>query len=975
MKRFSFLLFIILSISIYAQTTYFLKFKESVDQSTIQMMVNQNSVFKASFTSSRQTNTSVSLPFVNTTGKLSNQLHRIIKITFSQNIPQADLTAQLTNPDIYEYIEPQKVYKTDGSVNDSLFNSQWALSKIKASGCWEITQGQDSIIIGVIDTGIDFNHPDIKNKLFINSGETGMDDFGYDKKNNSIDDDNNGFVDDYMGWDFTDRVGFPYDSTGGDYLGWDNIPLDENIFSHGTAVAGIIGAETNNLLGIAGVAPKIKILNLRAFDPDGNGEEDDVAAAVLYAVQMGVKVINMSFGDNSFSFVLRDVIRFAYANNVVLVASSGNTGSKNPHYPSGYSEVICVGNSTPEDYVASSSNFGSTLDLVAPGTGIITLSKGYNYAEFNGTSAAAPFVSAVAGLILSKQSFSNEEVKQILKTTSDDIGAEGWDEKSGSGRLNAEKALRVLAPSLIKFDYPFQDFTTASDTLQPSFTVLSPYFASCNVFWGEGLNPQAWKNLLTNITNQGAAVKVPALNLKNSKDTVFTLRLQVVLTDGRTIEERVNFHKLSSAPQVTVFPVMPAYYGNSVSISTALYSTQPATAKMFYRETGSTEFRNNTLDGFTVNNLFVKQIHYGFVPPGYLKELTVYEVYFEVENLLGIKTIVKDSLGNNFTVRTNRAITQTSMNEMPYSLPTGTVFKDPIPIIAQGSTEILLSKSNDATKTFIYSLNNNEFTVRDSILQRIPKDAGDFNHDGKQEILANWGRNGYILSQSQNGSTVFADVFKNEDGSFWPILVKDIDNDGRQELLAVLSDTTIGIYRVENDLQLTFITSISNFSTAIFGANVFDYPSAVIADIDKNGKNEIWVCDREGDVLCYNVNSAADITPDLNRSFRTEFLTSSSYLTIGDFDGDGNQDITIILHSIEELDIAKFYLVFTYTFFDGQLVPIFASAFIDPASEFNVFTRKAYNSVRMGKFFSADKDDLLLCLFPYSFGFSYGAID
>lgn len=105
------------------------------------------------------------------------------------------------------------------------------------------------------------------------------------------------------------------------------------------------------------------MLNIRAFDPTGNGAEDDVAAAVLYAVQMKCKVINMSFGDNSFSYVLRDVIRYAYSQNVVLVASSGNSGSDQPHYPSGYSECICVGNSTEDDYVSSSSNYGSTSIL------------------------------------------------------------------------------------------------------------------------------------------------------------------------------------------------------------------------------------------------------------------------------------------------------------------------------------------------------------------------------------------------------------------------------------------------------------------------------------------------------------------------------------------------------------------------------------------------------------------------------------
>ncbi len=244
-----------------------------------------------------------------------------------------------------------------------------------------------------------------------------------------------------MGWDFTDRVGFPFDSIGGDYLAWDNNPYDEN--GHGTYVAGIAGAETNNITGIAGAAPNIKLLNLRAFDPGGYGEEDDVAAAILYAVKIGSKVINMSFGDNSFSFVLRDVIRYAYLQNVVMVASSGNSGSSEPHYPSGYSEVISVGNSTDQDFVAPNSNWGSTIDLVAPGSSIVTTAKNSSYATIGGTSASAPFVSATAALILSVQNFTNEEVKQIIKSTTDDIGEQGWDLRSGAGRLNMNNALTV----------------------------------------------------------------------------------------------------------------------------------------------------------------------------------------------------------------------------------------------------------------------------------------------------------------------------------------------------------------------------------------------------------------------------------------------------------------------------------------------------------------------------------------------------
>ncbi len=125
-------------------------------------------------------------------------------------------------------------------------------------------------------------------------------------------------------------------------------------------------------------------------------------------------------------------------------------GSSNPHYPSGYSEVICVGNSTQDDFRAGNSNYGSTLDLMAPGSQIVTTARNNNYASISGTSAATPYVAAAAALILSLGNFTNEEVKQILKSTSDDIDEPGWDIYTGAGRLNMFRAVTVIAPSVIK---------------------------------------------------------------------------------------------------------------------------------------------------------------------------------------------------------------------------------------------------------------------------------------------------------------------------------------------------------------------------------------------------------------------------------------------------------------------------------------------------------------------------------------------
>ena len=401
-----------------AQTTYFIKYKQNVSFAEIEQKVQQDQFIPTGSPFQIQTDLKSVDYLAKGIAKSNDVLGRIIKITFVDDVDESAFLQLQSLDENIEYVQKATAYQINIVPDDSLVSQQWALSKIQAFDAWDKTQGADSVLIGMIDTGIDYFHPDLQNKIWQNPGETGN-----GKETNGIDDDNNGFVDDYRGWDFTDRVGFPFDSTGGDYLGWDNDPLDEQ--GHGTYISGIAAAQTNNFTGIAGAAPNIKLVNLRAFDPGGYGEEDDVAAAILYAVQMGVKVLNMSFGDYSFSLVLRDVIQFAYSKNLVLVGSSGNGNSSNPHYPSGYSEVICVGNSTQEDFRAGNSNYGSTLDLMAPGTQIVTTARNNNYASISGTSAATPHVAAAAALILSLGNFTNEEVKQILKSTSDDIDEPG----------------------------------------------------------------------------------------------------------------------------------------------------------------------------------------------------------------------------------------------------------------------------------------------------------------------------------------------------------------------------------------------------------------------------------------------------------------------------------------------------------------------------------------------------------------------
>ncbi len=958
----AFLYFIILSSQSISQTVIFVKYKNDVQRSAISDKIKTRQFFSSPDISVlKKSNISASY-FARNLGKDDINLSRIVKITFPDNNSSQKFIDQIKQDTSVEYVQVSNIYKIDSIPNDSLVSEQWALQKIKAFDAWNITQGSDSIIVGLVDTGIDYLHPDLKNKIYLNPGEMGNDSAGRNKKTNGIDDDGNGFIDDYKGWDFTDRKGFPFDSTSGDYLNWDNDPMDEN--GHGTFIAGILAAETNNKIGIAGAAPKIKILNVRAFDPSGNGEEDDVASAILYAVKMGVKVINMSFGDNQFSYVLRDVIRYAYSKGVVLVASSGNSGSDEPHYPSGYSEVICIGNSTEQDYVAPSSNYGSTLDLVAPGTDIMTTAKGGGYSPVSGTSASAPFVSAAAGLILSLGNFSNEEVKQILKTTTDDIEEPGWDIKSGAGRLNIFNAVSAIAPSVIRFDNPKQDYATLSDTLSIAATILSAYFQKYNLFLGTGTNPTAWTTLISNGLYQFEKKNIYNLDLSSFKDTTYCLRLVVYLANGKTTEERVNFYIIRTHPSADLVFAGSAFYGDRTTILTSMYTNQQCIVRMYYRKIGTLNFNYVTLDGFSINTESVKYLHYGFIPKDIVEQNSSYEIYFEAENLVGLKTIV-NNYGSNFIFNTNYPLHSAYSVEEPFTLPPGEIYQNPVNLTSNDSNEVVIREFSNPRVSYFYKLSGNNFVKFDSLQDMIVKDFGDFNNNGKKDLLTFFLYKGFIYEQTNQFSPNLNRKFADTTAMFWPILAKDIYHDGKTEILEINSDTSFVVWKVQSDLSLTDLVQLSNFSSIGDGGNVLDAPNAVIADMNGDGKNEIWMVDKDGDIFSYNILGPK--TFEKGKVISTGFNSSSAYLTSGDYLGDGGTEMAVLLHSIPSIDIAPYNRLIIFNYKSDSLNIIFDQAFIDPTTEFNSQFQRAENSLRFSDLDKDGKDELIFFDFPYSY--------
>lgn len=320
---------------------------------------------------------------------------------------------------------------------------QWGLRKISAPQAWDLTTGSPETVIAVIDTGMMLSHSDLSSKIIVNPGESGD-----GKETNGVDDDGNGFVDDWRGWDF---VGNDNNPTMANIVN----PSTEDSYFHGTMVAGIAAASSNNSLGIAGVDWGAKIMPLQVCDNAGDCYMDKLASAVEYATLNGADIINISLGGDGDFATLHTKIMEAYNAGLVVVAASGNDNGA-VSYPAAYPEVVAVGATDALDGRASFSNYGSQLDVVAPGVNITSASPNWTgatyeetYAYGSGTSFAAPIISGVVGLLESQQNYTPAQVISILRTESDPIGGVKYDQTGfnqyyGFGRVNALKSLTPI---------------------------------------------------------------------------------------------------------------------------------------------------------------------------------------------------------------------------------------------------------------------------------------------------------------------------------------------------------------------------------------------------------------------------------------------------------------------------------------------------------------------------------------------------
>lgn len=380
-------------------------------------------------------------------------LDGIALVKYASSKDPSEVAKELEASGTVEWAEPHYIYKTtampEGSPaftpNDPNFSMQWWLTNIKAQQAWDITQGDSSVVIGIVDSGVEWAHPDLSQNIYINRKEI---------PGNGVDDDKNGYTDDVRGWDFGGLNGTP-----------DANPAEDRP-QHGTHVAGIAGAVTNNGVGVASIGNKCRLLAVKAARDDQRDEYGNAYIyygyeGIVYAVDNGAKIINCSWGGPNYSRTAFSVVKYAVSKGVLIVTSAGNDASDVFQYPAAYEGVLSVGSLGQNDTRSYFTNYGAFVKVCAPGESIYATWQPGGYQFLSGTSMSTPLVSGLAGLVKTKfPSYTPAQVAEQIRVNCDNIDAQNPSAiyQLGSGRVNAYKALsNTQSKSVRAYDVLFTD--------------------------------------------------------------------------------------------------------------------------------------------------------------------------------------------------------------------------------------------------------------------------------------------------------------------------------------------------------------------------------------------------------------------------------------------------------------------------------------------------------------------------------------
>ena len=435
-----------------------------------------------------------------------------------------------------DYSEPKFKDFEDYIPNDPSYSSCWHLNKIQANLAWDLGTGNSNVVVSIVDDAITINHPDLQNVIWVNPNEI---------PNNGIDDDNNGYIDDINGWDTYTNDNDPSPHS--------NTPA----WAHGTHCAGIAGAHTDNNIGISSVGFGVSLMAVKTAD--NNGLVNQTWDGVYYSIVSGADVISCSWSSGSYSQTNNNIIEFGINNGSIIVAASGNNGANlasNPKYPACYNGVICVANTTSSDTKAGSSNYGTRIDVAAPGSSILSTIPYSGYDTKTGTSMSAPMVAGLLGLMKSfSPNSTNEQLISCMKSACDDIDAvnPSYAGLLGNGRINAYNALLCLSPPNADFVVKNQD--DCSGEIQFFDATLGVPKSWAWDFDGDGIIDDT-TNTATSYFNQSGSYNT-SLTVSNDFGT-----------DTKTIQNAFNISLIDA-------PIIEDFYtciGDSISLEANGYT-------------------------------------------------------------------------------------------------------------------------------------------------------------------------------------------------------------------------------------------------------------------------------------------------------------------------------------------------------------------------------------------------------------------
>ena len=791
-----------------------------------------------------------------------------------------------------QYVQPNHISKLHTIPNDPLYNQQFHYI-CSIPDAWNYTTGSKYIKIGVVDSGVLIHHPDLWQNIAINPNEI---------PDNGIDDDNNGYIDDWCGWDFTDAPEMAENAIG-DYIGQDNDVEDENY--HGTHVSGIAGAVGNNGIGISGVCWNVGILPIRAgfrtLDNQGYLQDDDVSAAIIYATDNGCNVINMSWGDPDYSAIIADACEYAYSKGVVLIASAGNDGVSGLSYPAKLSTVISVGSVNNAKQRSTFSSYGVDLDLVAVGENVLStykLDPGEQYFRLNGTSMSAAFVSGAAALLLSLHpDLSPAEVRASLLTSTDDLYSVGFDIQTGHGLLNVKKILDNLAPPYLEITSP-QDQLGISGSVPIIGSVYGPDFADYTVCYklDDDANDPYWKDVTTHQMD-------PITHLEQVHNSeLATFYIPDYFPEGKYLlrlqyEKKINnMNRYNYYRTVYVDRSAPVIRSETVSGFTR-WNRQNL---QYYVSANFNEKVNASLkitasDGqiYNVYSTLADSIHI-FKLPSYIPEGMI-SVQFVATNITGLTSVsdtFNDLLNIHYCLIPHYGYTKEVIGPPQKPLLRKRDYNGngvseyvsmEIPASGYGPVKAFELCSGEHIET-------NDFG--DAFW---PLDIGStYTTGSKSELLLLRVENAELwltplggnYPSNSNDSLVIA-----LDTGISGGVMADYDNDGKTEILLVKNlpaERVIQAYKRMSTGALVQRNTLSN-PTTTYSRNNF-VPTIIVENLDGDNYPDILCADTDGDIMIYEI-----INPtEHHLRWTTRLPVGNTYiLTSGDFDGDGNKDFFV----------------------------------------------------------------------------------